>query len=126
MANERLGYLKVGTTTFKSVSTLTLSNNKIWSTDTGRTATGKMTGKIIDVKKKLEVSWKYLTKEEVNTISKLVDSKTAFHTIEYYDIAKNKIGSFTGYFGDGTYPVYGFDAQRNACVTGMSLSIIEK
>lgn len=121
-----VSYLKVDGVMFPPLSANQPSNNKIWSQDAGRSTTGKMQGKIICIKRKLELKWNYLTEHQIQTISRKIDSKTEWHKIEYYDVTKGELVEFTGYFGDSTYPIYGLDQQKNICVTGMAISIIER
>lgn len=123
---KRIGYLKVDGVEFPPSSARNMNYEKIWSANTGRTAKGKMTGSIVANKRKIEDTINYLKEEQVKKISDIMDTTKAFHNIEYYDITKNKNMTMIGYFGDSSYPIYGFDAMGNPCVTGFSFSIIEQ
>lgn len=124
----RIGYLKVDNVTFPPISAdgLKESIEKIWSTNTGRTVKGKMVGTIVAKKIKLEISYKVLTEAQIKRISDVMDTKTEWHTVEYYSVTKNGVRSFTGYFGDSTYPVYGTSVNGDVLVTGLGFSIIER
>ena len=124
----KIGYLKVDKTTFPPISADGLKEDiqKIWSTNTGRTVKGKMVGTIVATKRKIEVNYKVLTKEQVKTISNVMDSKTEWHDVEFYSVAENKVVSFKGYFGDSAYPVYGTSINGDVLVTGVGFSIIEQ
>jgi hypothetical protein len=125
---SRIGYLKVYRTTFPPISAdgLKEERQKIWSTNTGRTVKGKMVGTIVATKWKLEVSYKVLTKAQVQAISNVMDSKTEWHDIEFYSVTEGRVVSFKGYFGDSAYPVYGTNINGDVLVTGLSFSIIEQ
>jgi len=125
---SRIGYLKVDRTTFPPISADGLKEDiqKIWSTNTGRTVKGKMVGTIVATKRKLEVTYKVLTKEQVKVISNVMDSKTEWHDVEFYSVTEGKVVSFKGYFGDSTYPVYGTNINGDVLITGIGFSIIER
>lgn len=126
--SHSIGYLKVDNVAFPPISAdgLVEGKQKIWSTNTGRTVSGKMVGTIVGIKRKLEITYKVLTKEQVATISNAIDNKTEWHTIEYFSAVDNGVVSFTGYFGDNSYPIYGTSINGEVLVTGISFSIIER
>lgn len=125
---KKIGYLSVDNFRFPAISKdgLTESIEKIWSTNTGRTVKGKMVGSIVAKKRKLEVKYSVLTKEQVKAISDVMDTSTEWHTIEYFSVAENKVVTFTGYFGDSSYPVYGTNINGDVLVTGIGFSIVEQ
>ena len=43
-------------------------NEIIWSSDTGRVLSGKMTGDVIAVKRTFSINWQFLTSEEMQLI----------------------------------------------------------
>lgn len=47
---------------------VTVSREKIWSSNTGRTASGKMAGTVVAVKTTLKIKWPVLTPAQVATI----------------------------------------------------------
>ena len=51
---------------------VTITREKIWSEDTGRTADGGMTGTIIAIKTKMSIRWALLTPAQVATIEAAV------------------------------------------------------
>jgi hypothetical protein len=63
-----------------------------------RNAAGNLVKDIIATKRKIELSWKYLSKEDTSKVLKLVSSN--FFTVEYIDPQENtrKTGMF--YCGD--------------------------
>ena len=78
------------------------TKNKIWSSNTGRSASGKMLGDIVAVKYTLEFSWSKLTAQEVK------DLESAVGTAAFFPVVFPEEGtgsSVTKYFyaGDMTY-----------------------
>lgn len=118
--------LTVSGVSFPASSAIDYSKNKVWSKNTGRTATGKMVGSIKVIKKKLEITYNYLTQAQIQEMDAVVSSMTAYHKVKFYDITENKEVEFTGYFGDATYPIYGYGAGGKPVVTGYKISIIEQ
>ena len=72
--------------------------NKLWATDTGRNLAGKMTGSLIGIFPKLILTFKKLTKEELNIIAPILDS--ASQTVTYYDPSLNTNVTMETYTGD--------------------------
>lgn len=65
------------------VGGISRKEEKIWSANTGRTASGRMQGTIIGIKKTLSISWPPLTKAQVDDILALVsDPAVPFSTVE--------------------------------------------
>lgn len=57
-----------GSTTLPSPTSLTVADEIIWSSDTGRTLDGTMWGEVVAEKKNLSIKWEYLTEAEMLTI----------------------------------------------------------
>lgn len=72
--------------------------NKLWATDSGRNLAGKMTGSLIGIFPKIVLTFRKLTKEELNIIAPIIDSAT--QTVTYYDPSKNQNVTMTTYTGD--------------------------
>lgn len=85
---------------------LTISTEKIWSSDTGRTSTGKMVGTIVAVKTTISITWPVLTMDQVAVIEAAVSDQDApFVPIQYTDMTGQTVTK-TVYFGTPTYTVY--------------------
>lgn len=54
-----------------SPTKISINNETIWSSGTGRSASGHMSGDVIDTKKTYQVSWGILTQDEYNAIQNL-------------------------------------------------------
>lgn len=66
------------------VGGLTYKREKVWSTNTGRTTSGKMVGTIKCIKTTLSIAWPPLTQAEKELIEGLVsDESTPFSTLEW-------------------------------------------
>lgn len=69
--------IKSGTTTLPSPVALTGSDEIIWSSNTGRSSTGKMIGDVIAEKQTFQIQWGVLTKAERDLIRSSLQS--GFH-----------------------------------------------
>lgn len=75
---------------------ISVTDEPIWSANTGRSSTGKMIGDIVAWKATIEVSWPPLTYAEMKTIRDAIRNAGEFFTIEYLDIASgNTLASMT-------------------------------
>ncbi|MCC8063770.1 MAG: hypothetical protein LIO70_01635 [Clostridiales bacterium] len=103
---------------------LTITREKIWSSDTGRTASGKMVGTIVAVKTKVAIKWPVLTMDEVETIEGAVSSSTPFVTMTYTDMT-GAVTTKTVYFGTPSYTVYSY-ADGTQYVKDVTVDGIER
>ncbi len=103
---------------------LTITREKIWSSDTGRTASGKMVGTIVAVKTKVVIKWPVLTMHEVETIENAVSSSTPFVTMTYTDMT-GAVTTKTVYFGTPSYTVYSY-ADGTQYVKDVTVDGIER
>lgn len=72
--------------------------NKLYANDTGRNLKGVFSGTLIGIFPKIILTFKPLTKAELNTIAPYLDS--ARQKIKYYDPNKDTIVTMTTYTGD--------------------------
>ena len=72
--------------------------NKVWADDSGRNLSGSMTGTLIGVFPKIIVSFKRLTKSELETLTPILDAPR--QTLQYYDPTKQQVVTMTTYTGD--------------------------
>ena len=85
---------------------VTVSREKIWSSNTGRTTSGKMVGTVVAVKTTLKIKWPVLTPAQVATIEGAVsDPDNPFVPVKYID-ATGETVTRTMYFGTPSYTVY--------------------
>ncbi len=57
------------------------TKNKLWSSNTGRSASGKMLGDIVAVKYTLEFSWSKLTSEQITSLETAVGTDAFFSVV---------------------------------------------
>lgn len=99
-----------GSTTLPAPTSLSVNDELIWTSDTGRTLSGYMVGDVVAEKKTVSVKWEYLTETEVQTIKNtLIPGFFPFSfrddgieiTIQSYrgTISKEHLGKL----GDGIY-----------------------
>ena len=74
------------------------SYNKVWADDSGRNLSGSMSGTLIGIFPKIIVSFRRLTKSELEIITPILDS--ARQTLQYYDPTKRSTQTITTYTGD--------------------------
>ena len=85
---------------------VTIATEKVWSANTGRTASGKMVGSVIAKKTTIKIKWPVLTPEQVSKIEAAVsDAAHPFVPVQYTDMCGNRV-TRTVYFGTPTYTVY--------------------
>lgn len=75
--------------------------NKLWASDTGRNLAGKFTGTLVGIFPKIILTFRKLTKAEMNIIAPILDS--ASQTLVYYDPSTNTNETLTTYTGDWSY-----------------------
>ena len=76
---------------------VTITTEKVWSANTGRTASGKMVGSVIAKKTTIKIKWPVLTPEQVSKIEAAVsDAEHPFVPVQYTDmcgIERGRIGA---------------------------------
>ena len=72
--------------------------NKLWGEDSGRNLAGDQSGTFLGVYPKIIVTFKKLTKTEMETIVPLLDNP--YQTLTYYDPFKKTTNTITTYTGD--------------------------
>ena len=102
---------------------LTVSKEKIWSSNTGRTASGNMVGDLIAVKYKLQCTWPPLSREQAAVVDSAITPP--FFDVEFTDPGSNSRITKKFYAGTPTYPVYSY-ANGVKTYAGVSVDLIEK
>ena len=104
---------------------VTVSREKIWSSNTGRTTSGKMVGTVVAVKTTLKIKWPVLTPAQVATIEGAVsDPDNPFVPVKYTD-ATGETVTRTMYFGTPSYTVYSW-ADGKQYIKDVSVDGIEQ
>lgn len=84
--------------------------NKLWGSDTGRNLKGKFSGTLVGIFPKITLTFRKLTKAEMNIIAPILDSGT--QTLTYYDPSTNSNKTISTYTGDWSYENKGI-VQKN-------------
>lgn len=104
---------------------LTISSEKIWSANTGRTSSGKMAGTIVAIKTTVSIKWPPLTMAEVAVIEAAVSDKdNPFAAMKYTDMTGKTVEK-TMYFGTPSYTVYSW-ANGLQIIKDISVDGIER
>lgn len=74
---------------------------KLWGNDTGRNLAGKMTGTLVGIFPKIILTFRKLTKAEMNIVAPIIDSAT--QSLTYYDPSLNRSVTLSTYTGDWEY-----------------------
>jgi len=101
-----------------------ISSEKIWSSNAGRSSSGKMLGNIIAIKTTVQITWGRLTPAEAELIRQAVGKvDQPFSILEYTDINGATV-SKTVYFGSPSFTVRSIGS--NSQITGATISGIEQ
>lgn len=75
--------LKAGGTVLPAPTSLSVSDEIIWTSDTGRTLSGYMIGDVVAEKKTLSAKWEFLTEADVKLIKSCLAA--GFFTVTFRD-----------------------------------------
>ena len=101
---------------------VTYSQNKLWSQNTGRLDNGYFVGDLIAIKKKYEVTFPPLTTSELTTIRTAVNNRFAIVKILNAEGSSDEV---TAYFGDLTVESYSWHNGIQYAINA-AVSIIER
>lgn len=114
--------LKIGNTDLPTPKSVTYSQNKIWSQNTGRLDNGYFVGELIAIKKKYEVTFPPLSTSQLTTVRSAVNGE--FETVQITN-AEGGTDSVTAYFGDLTVESYSWHNGLQYAINA-TVSIIER
>ena len=103
---------------------VSISKNKIWSKNAGRTAAGYMVGDIVARKYKIEISYTTLTAAQVQEITAACDTD-AFVRCIFKDPYTNALKEIEVYGGDISLAVKQYYVD-NTLYNGLKISMIER
>ncbi len=104
---------------------LKIKSEKIWSKNTGRSASTTMLGTILSIKRTVDISWPALSTEQVASIEAVVSNKDLpFVPMSYTDQTGN-VHTMQVYFGTPTYSCFEW-INGQWMVTDVSVSGIEQ
>lgn len=88
------------------VGGMKIQKEKVWSSNTGRSAAATMLGTIIAIKTTVEISWPPLSVEEVAVIESVVSNKDLpFAPLSFTD-QTGELHEMNVYFGTPTYSAF--------------------
>lgn len=91
---------------------INVTDEPVWSSNTGRSTTGKMIGDIVAWKKTIEVKWPPLTFAQVSAIRSAIKSGGEFFDISYYDLATGSMKTTKVYCGNIPRTLYSLAAKH--------------
>lgn len=96
--------------------------NKLWGSDSGRNLAGTQSGTFLGVFPKIVVTFRKLSKSELETLAPILDS--SYQTVTYYDPFKRANTTMSTYTGDYSFAnknIVGQDYHKNE---GFEISFI--
>ena len=105
-------------------SKLTITKNKVWSKNTGRSSTGTFIGDIVAIKDKLQSEWKTMSQENSALLDSIVENTSI--RVKYVDPSdsKGRTVEKVMYANDPSYPVYSY-VDGFSRYTGVGVNLIE-
>ena len=118
------GNFKLNGVLVKAPSSLQISYQDIDTDGTFRSLSGYMCRDRVRASiVKLQLSWKYLTKDEASEILTAVSG--VFFPVSYYDPQSGKYNTITAYVGDRSINVFSY-RNDNTEYTDLSFNLIER
>ena len=114
--------LRVDSTDLPAPKSVTYTQNKLWSQNTGRLDSGYFVGDLIAIKKKYQVTFPALTPTELATVRAAVNAD--FATVQITN-AEGGTDTVSAYFGDVTVESYSWHNGINYAINA-AVSIIER
>lgn len=112
-----------------SINGISVANEPIWSSKTGRNASGKMIGDIIAWKKTISISWPPLTMTEAALIRDTIIACGPFMNLWYYDTSVSngtpQRERITVYCGNIPRTLYSL-ATGKQLISGITIQFIEQ
>lgn len=116
-------FFKINSKTIKAPTEITCSADSLDKEE--RTVDGTMVVDLVGSKRKLEVSWEYLSKEDMKLLATETKSGT-FVTVTYNDSTTGELTSMTARAKDLQYQPYYDWAKSRLMWKGVSVSFVER
>lgn len=104
---------------------ITVTDEPIWASNTGRSSTGKMIGDIVAWKTTVAVSWPPLSFNDAKRIRDAVQNAGPFFNIQYYDFSASQMVSKTVYAGNMPRTLYSL-ADKYQRYKDITITFIEQ
>lgn len=114
--------LKVDDTNIPDPTSITISRNKVWAQNTGRTKSGKYVGDLIAVKWRIDATWNNISETKAQEIINAFEP--SFVNIRFKNPKTKSFATAKFYSGDETLNVYNYEIEQ-AVYESVSLSIVE-
>lgn len=95
--------IKINTVDITKLTDWEVERNKLW-TDAGRNMAGDLRSTFVGIFPKVQLSFGYLTAEEVSEIAGLLDNPS--FTVEWWDVVTQSLKSGTYYASDFSIPIW--------------------
>ncbi len=118
-----MSVLEIDNVVMPPVQNLTITSEKIWSKNTGRSADGSMNGDIVAIKLKAAFTFAPLSKDQTKVLDTAISK--AFFNAKFENPRNGKIETHKMYSGSGSYPVYSY-ADSLPRYVGVGVDLIEK
>lgn len=105
---------------------ITVTKEPVWSSNAGRSSTGKFIGDIVCYKYKIQIKWPILKQKQTALIDSAITS-SAFFKVKFIDPTSSTVEFVTKtvYAGTPTYPVYSY-ADGMPRYVGVAVDLIEQ
>ena len=119
--------LKIGTTTVHepAFGGVSITDEPIWGSNTGRASDGKMVGDIVAWKKTVTVTWPPLSFSDSQTLRNAIVNAGAFFKLTYNDFSSSQTVETTVYCGNIPRAIYSL-AQGLQRHTGVTIKFVEQ
>lgn len=117
-----MAIIKFDGVTLRDPSSMQWSLQRVSSPDAGRTLDGVMHVEQVTQKRKLELSWNYISSADASTIIQAANPE--YIEVYYFDFLDGEYETRTFYTGDQSIPVYTFQDDYKI-VSSVSFNIIE-
>lgn len=104
---------------------ITITDEPIWSANTGRSTTGKMIGDIVAWKTTIEIAWPPLSFSDMATLRNAIKDAGEFFTLKYYDTSSSTMQEKTVYCGNIPRTMYSL-AAKHRLHSGIVIKFIEQ
>lgn len=101
---------------------ITINDELIWTSDTGRTLSGRMVGEVVAEKKNISIKWGFLTESEVLRIKR--NLKRGFFRVKFHDDGDDI--TITAYRSTISKEVLGDIGDGNFWYKSVSADVIER
>ena len=108
-----------------AVNGISIADEPIWSSKTGRNTKGKMIGDIVARKTTISITWPPLSFSQAALIRDTIRNAGAFFSLEYYDTSASERVTKTVYAGNVPRTLYSLVPGKQR-LSGITVQFIEQ